>query len=218
VPADLPHLGEQKAGRAREAMGLGGTAPVPDIVELIERKAGVPVFLTPLPDGIAGLASRLDGRWYIVGDSRSSIAGRLRFTLAHELGHILMGHEPAVDDDATLREGPDSRGSHEQEVEANYFAAEFLVPRDLVMGRLTGSRVPDLEFVQEIAVLTGTTAWVPLYRIKTLDLLDWTAFLTLQAEIQNAPLVASAADIAARYAQTGETRFPPPRLGREVGG
>lgn len=196
-------------------MGIGGSAPIPDIVELIESRATVPVFLTPLPHGIAGLASRFDGRWYIVGDSGGSIAGRLRFTLAHELGHILMGHEPAVDDDATLREGPDSRGSHEQEVEANYFAAEFLVPRDLVMDSLTGSRVPDLEFVQEIAALTGTTAWVPLYRIKTLDLLDTAAFWALQAEIQNAPSVPSAADIAARYAQTGETRFPPIGLSRE---
>ena len=197
-------------------MGLNDTDPVPDIVELIEREAAVPVFLTPLPRGIAGLASRFDGRWYIVGDSGGSVAGRLRFTLAHELGHVVMEHEPAIDDDETLREGTDRRGSNPQEVEANYFAAELLVPRGLVEDRLR-MREPDLAFVQEIAALTGTTAWVPFYRIKTLDLLDRAALWKLQAEIQEAPLVVGAEDTAARYAQSGETRFPPIGLGHEEG-
>jgi len=184
-------------------MGLRDTEPISDLVELIEGRAAVPVFLAPLPRGIAGLASRLDGRWYIVGDTNNPNAGRLRFTIAHELGHILMGHEPAVDDDETLG----SRASHPHEVEANYFAAELLVPRALVLDRLTGEA--NLEFVRTIAELAGTTLWVPFYRLKTLDILKPHEAMALQGAIQFADTPSRTLDdIVGTFAGTKETRIP----------
>lgn len=184
-------------------MGLGDTEPISDIVELIEHHAAVPVFLAPLPRGIAGLASRLDGRWYIVGDTNNPNAGRLRFTLAHEFGHILMDHEPAIDDDETLG----SRASHPQEVAANYFAAELLMPRALVLARLTGE--PNLEFVQSIAEMAGTTPWVPFYRLKTLGILKRHEALALQGAIQLSEAPRGAlVDTAAHFAGTKKTRIP----------
>jgi hypothetical protein len=51
-----------------------------------------------------------------------------RFTGAHELGHVVMGHEPSLDGEEILRRGP-ARELDLQEVEADAFAAEFLLPR-----------------------------------------------------------------------------------------
>lgn len=58
--------------------------------------------------------------------------GKLRFVAAHELGHFIMhkGIQPVfTDDDTTLMDWYKS-GPHE--VEANYFASEFLMPEHLV--------------------------------------------------------------------------------------
>lgn len=50
---------------------------------------------------------------------------RDNFTIAHELGHIIIGHE--LDKDKTVhRNGNKTR----EEFEANWFAAEFLMPED----------------------------------------------------------------------------------------
>jgi Zn-dependent peptidase ImmA (M78 family) len=50
-----------------------------------------------------------------------------RFTGAHELGHVVMNHETSIDGDEILGSlGPDKNFI---ELEANSFAAEFLLPR-----------------------------------------------------------------------------------------
>jgi len=54
-----------------------------------------------------------------------------RFTGAHELGHVVMGHEPSLDGEEILRRGA-TRELDPQEVEADAFAAEFLLPRWLL--------------------------------------------------------------------------------------
>ena len=57
-----------------------------------------------------------------------------RLTLAHELGHFLLQHNPSLDDENVLRRAaiPNS-GVDDQEVEADAFAFEFLLPRWLFL-------------------------------------------------------------------------------------
>ncbi len=61
--------------------------------------------------------------------------GQQRFTGAHELGHLIMGHEPHADDEGILRRAP-MEGSYaqvpEQEREADAFASNFLLPKFLL--------------------------------------------------------------------------------------
>jgi Zn-dependent peptidase ImmA (M78 family) len=100
-----------------------------------------------LPDEISGvlvpLASPLRGKvWTIVYNSHHSRV-RQRFTIAHELGHLLL-HSftvPHADHGFKLRfrNAESSEGSVLEEIEANQFAAELLMPRELVVaeaGRL----------------------------------------------------------------------------------
>lgn len=53
-----------------------------------------------------------------------------RFTAAHELGHFVLGHEGSLDREVRLP--GDTKGRDIQEVEADAFAAEFLMPKWLV--------------------------------------------------------------------------------------
>jgi hypothetical protein len=57
-----------------------------------------------------------------------------RFTAAHELGHFSLRHHPSLDDDSILRRMPlqgEPIGDF-QEIEADSFAVEFMMPRWLI--------------------------------------------------------------------------------------
>ena len=45
-----------------------------------------------LSPGVSGMSILENGKWYIVYNDREN-TGRRRFTIAHELGHIFLGHE-----------------------------------------------------------------------------------------------------------------------------
>jgi len=62
-----------------------------------------------------------------------------RFTGAHELGHVVLGHEISLDGEEILGRGPTS-GHDEIELAADSFAAAFLLPRWLLQfhGRRQG--------------------------------------------------------------------------------
>jgi hypothetical protein len=57
-----------------------------------------------------------------------------RFTAAHELGHFSLRHQPSLDDESILRRIPmaGESSSDFQEVEADAFAVEFMIPRWLI--------------------------------------------------------------------------------------
>lgn len=79
-------------------------------------------------DGVLGASIYKDGD-YIVFSNSSQVLSREIFTVAHELGHIKLGHvgmnKQLIQDIAT-----DIVSS--EEAEADYFAACFLMPKDKV--------------------------------------------------------------------------------------
>jgi len=133
--------------------------PVADILEAVEDGAGIPVTVVALPHDFAG-AMRRDQRHVYIFVNGVEPHVRQRFTLAHELGHFRLGHATVFDTVADLR------GRDPQEVEANEFAGEFLVPRaaiDAWMERNGDPRV-DLELVVRVARHFGVSA--PVARIR----------------------------------------------------
>ena len=58
-----------------------------------------------------------------------------RFTAAHELGHFSMRHLPSLDDESILRRMPmtGEPTADFQEIEADAFAVEFMIPRWLIL-------------------------------------------------------------------------------------
>ena len=75
-----------------------GDGAIPSIIRLLERK-GVLIFNTELPDCLMGLSTWANGTYpVILIDSRpkKTTVERLRFTVAHELAHLLLTFEEGV--------------------------------------------------------------------------------------------------------------------------
>lgn len=65
-------------------------------------------------------------------DTDTKQASRIRFTLAHELGHLILGHPFETKNAVLSRHGITDKENRVFEVEANHFAREFLAPTFLV--------------------------------------------------------------------------------------
>ncbi len=96
------------------------SGPLPSLVNLVE-SAGVPVVLMDCFHHKQS-ATAHQGRWFewMITLNNTHPASRRRFTLAHELGHIVLSHETTVTTD-----------EHERktlEAQADAFATELLMP------------------------------------------------------------------------------------------
>ena len=116
--------GIRAARKAREDLGLDLFGPLEDILESAQR-IGPPVAVLDLDDDIAG-AYLIRPRGEIILVNRVHAIQRQRFTLAHELGHHRLHHPANLDRPSDLADF-----SHSAiEVQANWFASEFLIPFD----------------------------------------------------------------------------------------
>jgi Zn-dependent peptidase ImmA (M78 family) len=156
--------GYAAARAARVKLGLGLEASLADVLLAIEELGGVPVTVLELPDGLAGLQGRKHDRSFIFVNGAEPPV-RQRFTLAHEFGHVELGHAGSVDYSADVfGEGRNPP----PEVQADGFAAEFLAPVDGVQRWLAAIREPpsDLETVVRLADYFHFSAEVALYRLQ----------------------------------------------------
>lgn len=87
-----------------------------------------------------------------------------RFTAAHELGHAVLGHKPSIDDEDVLKRSPFAKSPRYdvQEIQANAFASELLMPQWLLAKHLTrqGWTPHDLsrpEVVYQLSLRLGTS-------------------------------------------------------------
>lgn len=121
---DAVRQGELLAHSVRRQTGLDdGDLPVAleRLAEWFEYQLGVDVCISPLADGLDGLALS-SGHLRLALVSSSVTATRQRFTLAHELCHLVASDgQMTVDRDVFER-----RTSEEKR--ANAFAAAFLMP------------------------------------------------------------------------------------------
>lgn len=98
-----------------------------DLAEVMERAFGVDVCLTRLGEGFDGLAtSTKDSQLILAG--LTPVGLRQRFTLAHELGHLLAGDNQEIHTDEDIYSKASQHG--DTEVRANNFAAAFLMPEE----------------------------------------------------------------------------------------
>lgn len=94
---------------------------------------------------------RETGIYYIVYDDVTvNSPDRISWTIMHEIGHIILGHLVEFSETALSRGGMTSKQYGVLEVEAHYFAAEFLMPT-AILKYYTGITV------DEIALLFGVS-------------------------------------------------------------
>lgn len=105
-----------------------GDGPIPSLLRLMERK-GIKILDKKLPGGVLGLSTWADDRYPLVAIDMSHekhTPERLRFTAAHELGHLVL-NIPQDTDDA------------KREKLCNMFAGCFILPKDTLIEELGGS-------------------------------------------------------------------------------
>lgn len=107
---------EDLARHLREAW-MVPAGPIENMVELIERNGGIVVPCDFGTDLIDAMSQRIDGMPVLFFINKNAPADRVRHTLAHELGHMLL-HTLSLRDDEVM------------ESEADMFAGAFLVPAD----------------------------------------------------------------------------------------
>jgi Zn-dependent peptidase ImmA (M78 family) len=162
VTSRVDRDGASAALAAREALGVGVDGPLPDILLAIEDAGQVPVTILRLPEGIAGAYGRKEDHSFIFVSCQENVV-RQRFTLAHEFGHHVLQHRGSFDRVENLS----ARAASPAEVQANYFAAEFLAPRQAVSNWVQAHDEDPtaLKSVVKLAHYFRVSAAVALYRL-----------------------------------------------------
>jgi Zn-dependent peptidase ImmA (M78 family)/lambda repressor-like predicted transcriptional regulator len=149
---------------ARKQLGIDSRAPISDIAELIE-KAGIRLRIRPFGyKKTFGLSvGEHDGGPAIVVNSESGIPiERQIFTVAHELGHLLL-HKDSYD--ASREEE-----SIEEEKEANLFAGVLLLPDDAFQAEWESARgLPWVDRVLRIKKLYMVSYLTVLVRLEQIS-------------------------------------------------
>lgn len=120
--------------RAQELLSTHRVRKAPVDVEAIASKYATVIPHALDPDISAVLAPLEGERWFIlVNQSHSRL--RRRFSIAHELGHLMLHGftAPHADRAFRFRDARSSEGSVLEEIQANQFAAELLMPRELIL-------------------------------------------------------------------------------------
>jgi Zn-dependent peptidase ImmA (M78 family) len=114
---------------ADEGLSVAG----PDLPGLVESAFGADVAVVALEAGLDGLAASSDEAKVVVLGT-SQVPARQRFTLAHELGHLLAGDDQGVHLDKDIYDKAQAKDP--SEVRANNFASAFLMPADVLRSEI----------------------------------------------------------------------------------
>lgn len=108
-------------------------APVP--VELIAKGLGAKLQFEPFDgnDDVSAMLFR-DGANTVIGVNAAHAHTRQRFSIAHECGHLkLHKGQLYVDARVNFRNAVSSKAIDPEEIEANAFAAELLMPEEFIL-------------------------------------------------------------------------------------
>jgi len=167
LPATISTLDEIEgvATRLRAAWDLG-VDPIPVLTDMLEER-GIKVFQSPaIPGNFDGMTAKVGGIPVIVVSSHAP-GDRQRFTLAHELGHLVLR--------GRLAAGVD------EEAAAHRFAGAFLAPESEVRKELGQQRTwlepKELDVLKQAYGLS-MQAW--MHRAKDLGILSDTRYVEMR--------------------------------------
>ena len=158
-------------GPSIEAAGLwrryGFSTPADLVLEDLAYALGVLVLEAPLDTADARLL-RKGSRGLIRVNRDIPEPGRKRFAVAHELGHWLL-HKTTSQIIACTNEDMVARyKASPAEVEANYFAAELLMPERLFLPHVRGVS-PTFDLIKQLASVFTTTLTATAVRLVELS-------------------------------------------------
>jgi Zn-dependent peptidase ImmA (M78 family)/DNA-binding XRE family transcriptional regulator len=125
--ATIKEKPEKAATIIRTALGVSPDVPLKNLTYLLERNGTIvlqlPIFLQKI-DAFSTWVTLQDEKRPIIVESFGKPGDRLRFSLAHELGHIVLHHPPRT---SVLG----------MEKEANDFASALLMPNKIMFEEFT---------------------------------------------------------------------------------
>ncbi|NOZ79154.1 MAG: ImmA/IrrE family metallo-endopeptidase [Acidobacteria bacterium] len=124
-----PEDAEAASERLRKRWGLG-EGPIASMIDLLEDH-GVRVGVISLPEKVDAMVFRIDGGAPVMALRESIPGDRQRFSVAHDLGHLVISYGEEIEEEATCHR----------------FAAAFLVPAPTARREL-GTRRSELSLLE----------------------------------------------------------------------
>lgn len=122
--------------RARQLLEEGGVGSPPVPLERLAELCRAVIRYDRFEGGLSGMVHRRPDGSGVIGVNSYHSPMRQRFTIAHEIGHLLLHGDEEVHIDEKLplgrRDELSSQAKDPREIEANQFAAELLMPESLV--------------------------------------------------------------------------------------
>jgi hypothetical protein len=165
-------LGIRKARQVARALlrRFGVMAPEHVNIEVFAARLGATVVVGPLEGAVAQLV-RVGSDVHIIVSERVTDPCATRFSIAHELGHFVLGH-PSPDPTELCgrrrsRRGTGDDGERDYEAEANAFAGELLIPfhlarRDCEVSPVSLEIPRRLARTFDVSILTSTIRFAEL--------------------------------------------------------
>lgn len=153
LPLGIPHGDPVGTARMVRKSWIRPTGPAVHLVRHLEARGVVITRMSAVDsDTIDAFSSALHGR-PVIALTHKGNPMRSRFSVAHELGHLLLHPDPAP-------------GNSRHEREANAFAAEFLIPTAEIRDRLPAPA--DITALKDLADTYGVSSAALAYRGKDL--------------------------------------------------
>lgn len=179
-PEDMQDKIEKLTISLREAWGIGN-GPIDNMQYLLESNGIVVTGFRNVDDKIDAFSQKIhvkDGSsLYIVALALGEKSkDRLRFDMAHELGHIMMHNWDESN------EGLSREEFNTIERQANMFASAFLLPRE-AFGKMVSPYATNIEFYRALKKKWGVSMQAMMYRARQLDIITMNQFQYLMRQI-----------------------------------
>ena len=167
--------------RARQLLEEGGVVSPPVPLERLAELCRAAIRYEPFEGELSGMVHRRPDGSGVIGVNSSHSPTRQRFSIAHEIGHLLLhsNEEVHIDEKRPLgrRDELSSQAVDASEIEANQFAAELLMPESLVHESVNNlaNDDPDTsveEAIEELARTFGVSQLAMTHRLTNLRIIS----------------------------------------------
>ena len=154
-------------GTAEALIERHGIVDLPVDPFLIAKREGIAVGAMPESSdgGVSGMLMRVGTQLGILYPTHIDSEGFRRFCVAHELGHVFLpGHQNAMSNGFTHESLALHQSDKKVEREADRFAAELLMPRDLFEREMRSTTAEGVEAIEALSSACGTSLTATAFR------------------------------------------------------
>lgn len=155
-----PRIGLARKVAKKLLTDVGSKTPpilIRDIISFIKKEQDLSVYSWAFGADTDGIQIT-EGEKATIGYNRAQHPHRQRFTVAHEIGHLLLGH---TSNNFIL----DLYSKKPEEIEANQFAAELLMPSEMLKNDFRNGR-KNTKDIAKVYNVSEEAVWWRLYDCK----------------------------------------------------